>query len=88
MLESRLKEIITKKLTKEGWLVISLIQTSFNGIPDKMVIRQGRVVFLEFKRPGINTMDPVQEYRREQFQAAGVEVYLVNDIHFEIPKKL
>jgi hypothetical protein len=85
MLESKLKEVIKKKLTAQGWWVVGLIQTTENGIPDKMCLRQGRVVFLEFKRPGRWKADPLQKFRIEQLQKRGFEAYVVNDGAFDIP---
>ena len=61
MMESQIQAKITEKLKKHGWFVTKLIQTSTNGIPDLMAIRNGHVIFLEVKQPG-NNATPLQEY--------------------------
>lgn len=37
---------------RQGWLVRKLQWRGRDGAPDDIFIRQGRVVFIEFKRPG------------------------------------
>lgn len=61
MMESQIQAKIAEKLKKNGWWVTKLIQTSTNGIPDLMAIRNGHVIFLEVKQPG-NNPTPLQEY--------------------------
>ncbi len=47
MRESQLQTKIRKRLEASQWLVVKLIQTNRNGIPDLMCIKGGRVMFLE-----------------------------------------
>lgn len=86
--EGRLKELHTKKLNKDGWCVISLIQTTWNGIPDKMALKKGRLVFLEYKKDSKTDLEPLQEYRSEQLIKMGFEVYKVDDPTFQIPEEI
>jgi Holliday junction resolvase len=41
MRESIIQAGVKKYLEKEGWMVIKLIQTSVNGIPDLMASKNG-----------------------------------------------
>ena len=77
-LESEIKRECKKDLEKWGWMVIHLIQTNRNGIPDTLILRNGRCVFIEFKRP---TKEPreLQEYRISKIRKQGIEVYVVKD---------
>jgi hypothetical protein len=45
-----------------------------NGIPDLLLLREGRTVFIEVKHPG-NHSTPLQEYIQEKLRSRGVEVY-------------
>jgi Holliday junction resolvase len=72
--ESAIQKKIKANLEKEGWLVIKLIQTTMNGIPDLLLLREGRTVFIEVKHPG-NHSTPLQEYIQEKLRSRGVEVY-------------
>ena len=49
MLESNIQSSIKKKLQSDGWIVVKLIKTSMNGIPDLMCLKEGEVKFLEVK---------------------------------------
>lgn len=77
--ESILKKNCKKRLEKAGWMVIHLIQTNMNGIPDTLILRSGRYVWIEFKIPGEEPRK-LQEYRHGQFRKQGAEVRVV---HYE-----
>lgn len=71
MIESSIQTKISEKLKKHGWFVTKLIQTSTNGIPDLMAIKNGEVIFLEIKKPG-EEPSPLQEYMIASLNKAGV----------------
>jgi hypothetical protein len=79
MLESTLKTKAKKELEKAGWLVIHLIQTNMNGIPDTMILKGGRAVFIEFKRLGKEARE-LQEYRIKQLTKYGFEALVIDDM--------
>lgn len=83
ILESEVQTKIKKRLEKSGWLVIKLIQTTLNGIPDLLALRDNEAVFIEVKRPG-GKVSPLQTYRikelkNKQFQV--IIAYSPQDIH-------
>jgi hypothetical protein len=61
MKESQLQTQIKNRLTKHGWLVVKIITSTMNGIPDLMCIRKGVVIFLEVKTED-GVVAPLQEY--------------------------
>lgn len=79
MLESAIKRACTKQLETWGWLVIHLIQTSHNGIPDTLILRKKQAYFIEFKRPG-GRPRPLQSYRISKLQDQGFETLIVSDV--------
>lgn len=79
MLESKIKSNCKTALEKWGWLVIHLIQTNANGIPDTMILRKTKIYFIEFKQPG-NTPDPLQQYRIRKLREQGFETLVVTDL--------
>jgi Holliday junction resolvase len=70
MRESIIQTQIKKYLETNGWMVIKLIQTSCNGIPDLMALKNGRTVFVEVKQPGKKPND-LQQYRIEKLHKQG-----------------
>jgi len=75
ILEKDIQAAIKKRLEKSGWLVIKLIQTSLNGIPDLLCIRDGESVFIEVKRPG-GKVSPLQTYRIGQLKSKHIQVLI------------
>lgn len=54
-LESSIESYFTKKCRKLGIFVAK--NTGLNGIPDRVLIKDGLVIFLELKRPGEKPSD-------------------------------
>lgn len=71
-LESKIQARIIKRLESEGYYVIKLILTNKNGIPDLLVLKDGRAFFVEVKRPGEKPR-PLQEYRMNELRELGFE---------------
>ena len=78
-LESDIQRQIAQAMTKSGWLVVKLIQTNWNGIPDLMCIRKGVTIFLEVKRPG-KELEPLQEHRIKTLNSIRVHARRVDSI--------
>jgi Holliday junction resolvase len=79
MRESNIQTSIKKYLETNGWMVIKLIQTSVNGIPDLMCLKNGRTVFIEVKQPGKKPTD-LQQYRIEKLHKNGFEAFVVTSL--------
>jgi len=57
---------VIRKLEKNGWFCLRLIQTNKNGVADWEVMKKGEVpYFIEFKAKG-EKPDPLQTYRHEE----------------------
>lgn len=83
MLESKIKTIVKNRLKKKGWMVIHLIQTNTNGIPDTMCLRDGECVFLEFKQHGEKPRK-LQELRITQLKEKGFKAIVVDSVDFDM----
>ena len=79
VLESKIQKDIIKSLEVAGWLVIKLIQTNRNGIPDLVCHKDGRTVYIEVKRPG-KQPTKLQLYRLNQLWNAGIEAFVMSDV--------
>lgn len=77
-LESQIQSSIKKKFERAGWTVVKLIQTTMNGIPDLMCLKNGKTIFIEVKRPGQNPTE-LQLIRHEQLRKQGFEVLVISD---------
>lgn len=78
-LESKIQSSIISRLQREGWLVIKLIKTNTNGIPDLIVHRNGFTAYIEVKRPGQKPRD-LQLYRMKQLRDHGIQCITVDNV--------
>jgi Holliday junction resolvase len=83
MLEQARQKKISDRLKKEGWIVVKLIKTTMNGIPDLMALRNGETLFVEVKQPK-GKLAPIQELRIQELKDQGfrVEVWIDYEINF------
>ena len=77
MKESEIQRKITLQLEKRGWLVVKLIKTTMNGIPDLMALKCGKTVFIEVKTE-IGEVSELQKFRHEQLKKQGFTVFVWN----------
>lgn len=79
MLESEIKKKCTKQLESWGWMVIHLIQTNCNGIPDTLILRKSVAYFIEFKQPS-KVPRELQLYRIRKLQEQGFKTFVVTSL--------
>jgi Holliday junction resolvase len=78
MLESKIQTKIKKKLEEKGYLVIKLIKTSCNGIPDLICLKDGKTIFIEVKQP-TGVLSELQKLRIKQLTDLGFECKVWQD---------
>lgn len=80
MLERDIQRKLIIKAEKEGWYVVKIIQCNRPGFPDLMLLRDGKIIFIEVKRPGAKPR-PLQLYRHNELSEKGMIVYVIDDIN-------
>lgn len=76
MLESKIQSKIINKLTANGWLVVKLIKTNLNGIPDLLALKNNKAIFIEVKAEK-GRLSEIQKYRINQLQSMGFDVHVL-----------
>lgn len=76
MTESKFEQAWCKKAKQKGWMPIKLIQTSYNGIPDRMLLKNGKILFAEFKAKN-GKLSELQKTRIEQLRLIGFHVLVI-----------
>ncbi len=84
MTEAEIQRAIINRHKKNGWFVTKLIQTSTNGIPDVLLIKDGRVVFIEVKRNEKLKPSPLQIYMHDTIRAHKIEVVITSNPDYEL----
>lgn len=78
MLESKVEKDSMSYAAAHGWLCRKIRWIGRRGAPDRLFIRAGRVIFVEFKKPK-GALRIQQERERERLEDHGAKVYLIND---------
>ena len=92
-----LKDFITEKdvrrvcrdyLLIKGWFVFHLLQGigCYPGLSDMVAIKEGRVLFIEYKRPGRGKQSEKQKIFQADIERAGGEYILVEGLEDLIDK--
>jgi len=79
ILETHIEQQHRQAAMNAGWFVEKIMRTGRNGFPDRFYAKAGRVVLMEWKRPG-GRASKQQEIRIAQLRAAGVEVHVVRSV--------
>jgi hypothetical protein len=79
--ESQIEKSVEQWAKNRGWFVRKLAWLGRSGAPDRIFIRAGRVVFIEFKAPG-KAVIPGSSQDREhaRMREAGAEVHVASSI--------
>ncbi|MNK37360.1 VRR-NUC domain protein [compost metagenome] len=79
VLEASIEAIVIAFAEERGWFYRKVAWLGRRGAPDRLFARDGRIVFVEFKRPG---EEPRLLQKREiaRMRAAGIEVHVIDDV--------
>jgi Holliday junction resolvase len=76
---SKYQTKIIKRFENDGYLVINLIKTNKNGIPDLLALKDGeKPLFIECKEK-TDTLKPLQKFRIEELKKYGVNAIVLQD---------
>ena len=66
---------------KNGWLTKKLSFIGERGAPDRLFVKNGRVIFVELKRPGeLDETSANQKRVIRQLLSAGAEVHVIDNL--------
>lgn len=82
-LERSIENAVVEWATRHGILALKLNTWGNNGWPDRQFLKNGKVLFIEFKKPGEGA-EPLQVVRHDRLRALGFEVQIHDDKHAAI----
>ena len=80
MLESKIESDSVKEAKKHGWWGIKFLSTLFKGLPDRLFVGHGAVVFIEYKQPG-KLPTKLQSKVHEMFKQHGITVHIAHSVN-------
>lgn len=79
MIESVMERLLIEHAQTRGWITRKVQWIGRRGAPDRLFAKDGRVLFVELKRPGGKT-SANQDRELAELSAAGVEVHLIDNL--------
>lgn len=79
MLESTIEKYLKRYVEKLGGVCWKFVSPGTDGVPDRIVLLNGQIIFVELKRPG-ETPRPLQLKRHAQLHRLGFEVAVLDSI--------
>ena len=79
MTESQIQKKIIDNFTDRGFMVVKLMKTNTNGIPDLMVLKNGVCKFIEVKKPN-GKISELQKYRIKQLRKQKFDAVVMDGI--------
>lgn len=76
--ESAIQHRIIKRYEAAGYIVVKINLCSKPGFPDLILLKDGKTLFIEVKRPG-GKPRPLQQYRINELRKAGFEVLVLTE---------
>jgi len=80
MLESKIEKDSVKEAKKHGWLSYKLLSQLNKGLPDRIYIKNGKTIYIEYKQPG-KTVTALQAKVHKTFNEYGVNVHVVTSVN-------
>lgn len=85
MRESHIEKKVVNYAVDNGWLQFKFVSVNCRGVPDRIFIRHGVVIFIEFKAPN-KKLQPLQKLIFKKISDQNIKIYVVDNI--ELGKRI
>lgn len=79
MTEAQIEKRVSEHAKRKGWLVYKFQSPAQRGVPDRIFLKDGRAMFIEFKAPGKRATKQ-QLATHEKFREQGFDVFVIDDV--------
>lgn len=79
MRESLIERKCCQYAKRNDWLVYKFVSPSQSGVPDRIFIRDGKVIFVEFKATG-EQLRPLQRRTIDTMRLHGALVHVIDSV--------
>lgn len=77
--EKKVEDFLDEEVERRGGFTVKLNPKGYKGIPDRLVVLPGRIMFVELKRPRGGVVARLQTWWRDRFRGLGHEAYIVKN---------
>lgn len=75
--ESNVENYFKKKAKENGWMCLKFASPGTNGVPDRIILKDGSVKFVELKAPN-EVPRPLQIATFKQMEKHGCKVFVID----------
>lgn len=75
--ERQVETYLKKRIESEGGLTFKFVSPSNAGVPDRIVLKNGKAFFVELKRPN-GKLRPLQQHIARKIYSQGFSVYVID----------
>ena len=79
MKESKIEKRLKNEIEKLNGKAYKFSSPGNNGVPDRIILIQGKCYFVELKKPG-EDLRPLQKAVKKKFKKLGFNVYVIDSI--------
>lgn len=79
MLENKIESACGDWATLDGWSVFKFVSPGNRGVPDRLFLKNGVTVFVEFKTPGSH-LSPLQTSQIRRIRKQGFRVLVIDGL--------
>lgn len=79
MLERTIESTVAAYAKKQGWLTYKFTSPANKGVPDRLFIRDGFTLYVEFKQKG-KEPSPLQAHTIKQMRQHGAVVLVIDSV--------
>ncbi len=77
MRESKLERQLVSRIERIEGLVFKFTSPGNAGVPDRLILINGKTYFAELKAPG-QKLRPIQKHQKRKIEEQGIKVYVVD----------
>lgn len=77
--EKQVEKYLVDKITNLGGLAWKFTSPGTAGVPDRVVIMNGLICFVELKRPKGGRVSDMQAWRIDQLKKQGIKAYIIKN---------
>jgi len=79
MRESKVEEYLKEKVERLNGMYLKFSSIGTNGVPDRIILLEGKVYFVELKAPG-KTPRKLQKFIHAEMLKRGFKVHVIDDL--------
>lgn len=77
--EKQIESYLKGRAEEEGALCLKFTSPGTRGVPDRMILSNGQVFFVELKRPKGGKLSALQKHWRKKFEAQGFYIHVLKN---------